>query len=246
MAQQYVVVHAFQDKYTKKYYGVGSMYESTDENRAFDLENGGYIVQDNTEMASMAKAQAKGEEYASQNAQNLAEAHKLAQQEIEPKTIINGKVVPVQQAQAAEASFGAMNTQTGVQDHHANYTEAVRAGQISEQAFQNAQQAMQRTNGQINQANVQSGQQALEQEMQQVQQQSSNQSQGMGAYTQDQYAQEAQAQGMNQQEAQEKAQQAAQGLGARAEFTNVAEAEADEAGLSAKKATARAKTKGNQ
>ncbi len=249
---QYVVVHAFQDKYTRKYYGVGSIYETTDEQRAFDLENGGYIVPDNTEAATAAKAMAKG----NANSQEMQQAFKQVQKEVEPKTVVNGKVVPLKAAQAAEAAFAIKNTQTGVQAHHANTSEAVAAGGLAQQKSQAAQMQESATQSSAQYAhNMQSGQQALEKELQAAPSSSPNeaanakaynsqamQGEAMGAYTSQQYQQE-QAQHMQQHS------QAAQAAAARAEQTNAADAQhaqAAEESKAAKTAQAKAKAKGNQ
>jgi hypothetical protein len=73
----------------------------------------------------------------------------------EAKTVVNGKVVPVSQAQAAEQQAAQQAQQTGVQAHHSNNSEAVQAGQTAAGATNvNAEQEALR----IKQANVQSGQ----------------------------------------------------------------------------------------
>lgn len=259
MAQQYVVVHAFQDKYTKQYYGVGSIYDATDENRAMDLENGGYIVPDNTEAANAAKAMAKGEQAAKANAQELQQAYQQIKKDVEPKTVVNGKVVPLKAAQAAEAAFSVKNTQTGVQAHHDNSTEAVPAGGLAQQKVQSQSQQQAQY-----QANAQSGQQALEKELQAAPSSSPNeaanaeaynsqamQGDSMGAYTSQQYQQEQQqAQGQSQQQSQQQRNQAAEAAAARAEKTNAADADhflAAEEGKAARAASkTNAKSKGNQ
>jgi hypothetical protein len=232
---QYVVVHAFQDKYTKQYYGVGSIYEATDENRAFDLENGGYIVPDNTEAANVAKANATGN---AQNSEEIKQVHAQIRQDAEPKTMVNGKIVSLSDAKMAQQALEAKtNQKTGIQEHHDNSTEAVQAGQVAKnqqqaQAQVKAQQQMQQTKQQATVANVQSGQQALEKEIQdaKLQAQYNNpqandsqamQGESMGAYTSQQYNQESSAQSQS------------QSANANAEETKT-------------KARAKAQTKGNQ
>lgn len=160
---RYVVTHSFQDKLTKKYYGVGSIYETQDESRAFELENGGYITPETTEAARVAKASA-------QNMQSNAQTQSDVQREIEPKTVVNGKVVPLKQSQEATAAFEAQNTQTGIQDHHNNSSEAVQSGQVAQQQT-NATQVQEAS---IRQANVQAGGENMQQHMNQAQEQGNN------------------------------------------------------------------------
>ncbi|HSW76107.1 MAG TPA: hypothetical protein VLG50_03640 [Candidatus Saccharimonadales bacterium] len=156
---EYVVTKSFQDRLTKQYYGVGSIYTTDDPIRASELENRGYIAPVNTETANVAKDHAA--------AQEAAKSGMAANQEAsERKTVVNGKVVPLKQAQAAEAAFNATVKQTGVQAHHANTTEAVQAGQVASQQTNAASQAAQQT---VKQANVQSAQAHMEQHMQTAQ-----------------------------------------------------------------------------
>lgn len=72
------------------------------------------------------------------------------------RTIVNGKVVPLSEAQAMEEQFNKQNTSTGIQQHHDNSSEAVQAGQVA----QNSPQQQEPT---FKQANVQSGQSHLSQ-----------------------------------------------------------------------------------
>lgn len=153
---QYVVTKNFQDRLTRKYYSIGSIYETSDDQRAFDLELGGYIAPVNTEMASLAKAEAEANKVDQANAQKVAEANQQAKQNAEAKTVVNGKVVSLKAAQMAEAQFNAKNTQTGVQNYHNNTTEAVQAGQVAQQQTQ-AQARTQATNQQSQQQAVQAG-----------------------------------------------------------------------------------------
>ncbi len=67
-----------------------------------------------------------------QKSEELAKAHQEAAKAVEPKTVVNGKVVSLKAAQAAEAYHSANATQTGIQEHHANNTEAVQAGQVAQ------------------------------------------------------------------------------------------------------------------
>jgi hypothetical protein len=93
----------------------------------------------------------------------------------EPKTIINGKVVPLSVAQAAEQQAMQQSQQTGIQQQHDNNSEAVQAGQQAQNATQQQAETFN-----IRQANVQSGQSHLDtnasQATQQQQQTQSKQS----------------------------------------------------------------------
>ncbi len=62
-----------------------------------------------------------------QLAQNIAKSN-------EAKTLVNGQEVTLQEAKSAEESFNKQNTQTGIQAHHDNSTEAVQAGQVAQNA----------------------------------------------------------------------------------------------------------------
>ena len=113
------------------------------------------------------------------NQANNQQVQQMIQQSTEAKTVVNGKVVPLKQVQVAEELFNQQNTQTGIQQHHDNSTEAVQSGQVAQQNVfgQNMQQAlseamtsMENAKSFMNQANVQSGQQHLESFMQQAQQ----------------------------------------------------------------------------
>src|SRR4249919_1425034 len=75
----------------------------------------------------------------------------------EAKTVVNGKVVSLQEALQAEKALNQQNKQTGVTEAHNNHTEAVQAGEVA----QNAQVQQEQTYS-IKQANVQSGQAELE------------------------------------------------------------------------------------
>lgn len=81
------------------------------------------------------------------------------QQNVHPeaKTVVNGKVVSLQDALEAEKAFNKQNTQTGATEAFNNHTEAVQAGEVA----QNAQVQQEQTYS-IKQANVQSGQAELE------------------------------------------------------------------------------------
>ena len=113
------------------------------------------------------------------NQANNQQVQQMIQQSTEAKTVVNGKVVPLKQVQVAEELFNQQNTQTGIQDHHDNSTEAVQSGQVAQNLFgQNMQQAlseamtsMESAKSLMNQANVQSGQSHLDSFMQQAQEQ---------------------------------------------------------------------------
>lgn len=189
--ERYVVTKSFMDRLTRKYYGVGSIYETSDMQRAEELMNGGYIAPENTEMASTAKAQAETFKAANQNAEAIAKAHQEAAKAAELKTVVNGKVVPLKDAQAAEASFNASVNQTGIQEAHNNATEPVQAGNVASQQGQSAQATSQNAaQANVRQANVQSGQAELEQHMNQAMNQQGGTS---NVYTAADYAAEQQA-----------------------------------------------------
>jgi hypothetical protein len=98
-----------------------------------------------------------------QNNQKINQAHSEAAKAAEPKTVLNGKVVSLQQAQAAEAAFNQTQNQTGIQAHHDNSTEAVDAGAVAKNQTGREASAAQMYNQQaIRQTNVQSGQQEVE------------------------------------------------------------------------------------
>jgi len=75
----------------------------------------------------------------------------------EAKTVVNGKVVSLQEALEAEKAMNQQAKQTGVTEAQNNHTEAVQAGEVA----QNAQVQQEQTHS-IKQANVQSGQAELE------------------------------------------------------------------------------------
>lgn len=173
--ERFIVTKSFQDRYTRKYYGVGSIFESSDADRIAELERGGYIAPENTDMAATAMQEGKVQEQAQANAKELASAYEQARQAIEPKTVVNGKVVPLKQAQSAEAMFEGSVKQTGIQQAHNNSTEPVQSGQVAQNSQQNAMaKGLSAENKaqnlqQLNVANVQSGQAELEQHMQNAQ-----------------------------------------------------------------------------
>lgn len=71
----------------------------------------------------------------------------------EAKTVVNGKVVPLSQAQQMEQQAAQQATQTGIQAQHDNNTQAVQAGQVASGAQPMEDEALR-----IKQGNVQSGQ----------------------------------------------------------------------------------------
>jgi hypothetical protein len=244
----YTVIHAFTDKTNGAQYEVGQTYEAQSEQRAKELEQGGYIAAQGSQQAQSAQMESKA---AQANAQGLAQAHEQAAKAIEPKTVVNGKVVSLKAAQAAEAYFEANNTTTGVQAHHDNTTEAVPAGQIAQQGQQamNQQQMNQATGAAVRQANVQSSQAHLEEALSRSTStaeagRAQMYNQGENEFTKSlQSAQNTNAQGTAQQSQQ---QQAAQAAAMRAEQTNPAAAEAEEAALNSKAAAKARAKKDNQ
>ena len=86
---------------------------------------------------------------------------KMNQQNVHPeaKTIVNGKVVKVEDALQAEQALNQQNKQTGITEAQNNHTEAVQAGEVA----QNAQGLQQNQEfGAVKQSDVQSGQAELE------------------------------------------------------------------------------------
>lgn len=176
-AVDYTVIRNFTDKTNNQSYKIGESYNAQDPQRVQELEGAGYIAATSSQFAADAKAQAKN---AQANAQKMAQTYSQIANNAEEKTVLNGKVVPLKVAQAAEAAFEETNTQSGVQAHHANASEAVPAGQIASQSQSTAEAGAAQTynaagqaqqQGQVKQANVQSGQAHLEQHMQEAQQQ---------------------------------------------------------------------------
>lgn len=167
---RYVVTMNFKDRYTGKYYGIGSIFETDNAERAAELERGGYIAPENTEAARFAMQQAELNQQAAQNAEEVSKAHSQIQTNAEAKTVVNGKIVSITQAQQAEAAANAAMKQTGIRDIHNNVTEPVEAGQVASQQQQQGQQqqgqATTASTGNVNYEqtvkHVQSGQQHLE------------------------------------------------------------------------------------
>jgi hypothetical protein len=150
----YVVTKAFQDKITGENYGIGQSYSASNEGRATELEKAGFIAAENSQGAQMAKQ-------SSSQTTNQTNSQSNNQAAAEPMTIINGKAVPVSQANQAMEAAEAAQSQTGVQAHHDNSTEAVQAGQTAQQSSAQTQQ----TQVNVRQANVQSGGEHLESHM---------------------------------------------------------------------------------
>lgn len=128
---KYEVVKNFQDKYTKEYYGIGFTYETEDTNRAEELERGGFIVLEGSEAAKMAttvEATTKDNE--------------------EAYTIVDGKKVSLNQAQAKQEAAETNTKATGVTKNHDNHSEAVEAGKTAQnqQNTQTKQAAKQQEN----------------------------------------------------------------------------------------------------
>lgn len=161
---KYVVLKNFKDKYTNQYYGMGFTYETEEAERAAELERGGYIAVEGSEMAQMVQSNqtSQAAQTNKQNGQAAEEAY----------TVINGKRVSLSQAQAAEAAKENSVTKTGVQQSHDNSSEPVKAGARAKQTKAQQQQQQQQT---VKTVNIQSGQQELEQHMQQAGQQAGQQ-----------------------------------------------------------------------
>lgn len=169
MNEQYTVIRSFQDKYTNQSYKVGESFSINDPQRAKELEGGGYIAGTNTVSAKDAMAQAQNTQA---NAQKMAQESNKTANSAEPKTVLNGKVVQLKFAQAAESAFDESNRTSGVQKHHDNTSESVPAGQIASRSQSTAESAeVQAAQQTIKQGNVQSSQAHLEQHLQQAQQQ---------------------------------------------------------------------------
>lgn len=106
------------------------------------------------------------ENQANNQANNQAFQEQL-QKNSEIKTVVNGQVVPLKEAQMAEQRAAQqVGKKTGIQAHHDNNTEAVEAGQMASGTSMN--QAKETLN--VKQVNVQSGQAHLDQHMNQAQQ----------------------------------------------------------------------------
>lgn len=226
----HIVSRNFTDKTDGKQYSVGQSFQSQDQGRVTELEQGGFIVNANSQAAEAAFNQGQANQTAKQQGQQMAEAYSQAAKAAEPKTVINGKVVPLKYAQAAEASLEESITQSGIREAHNNASEPVQAGAIAQDTTQahRAELMEQREQMQaVKAADIQSGQQELEQHMNQAQQ-------GMNQ------------QNMNQQN-QDQHQQQAQAAAHRAKETNPAEASADIAAQEAKAASeAKARAKKGQ
>jgi hypothetical protein len=127
-----------------------------------------------------------------QNTNKINQANSEAAAKAEPKTVINGKVVSLQQAQAMEQAFNESVSKTGIQAHHDNSTEAVNAGEVAKSASTAEAGAAQQYNQQaIKQTDVQSGQAHLQefegqahQAQQQAQQHAQNNTQAVNAAAQ--------------------------------------------------------------
>lgn len=172
---RYIVTKSFQDRYTREYYGVGESYETNDENRGFELENGGYIAQENTEMASMAMQQ-KTNQANQTNNQASSQGNQAAQKAAEPMTVLNGQVMSVKDAQRALEIAEMSATKTGIQSIHDNSTEPVQAGQEAQENKQDPQP----TQVNVRQANVQSAQGHMDQHVQSAQSEAQGQAHQAG------------------------------------------------------------------
>ena len=105
------------------------------------------------------------------NENNQANNQKVNQEAIkasEAKTVVNGKVVSIKQAQAALEAAEAAQTATGVQSYHSNHTEAVAAGQTGKTTPSSSDESARQAEVAIKQGNIQSGQSHLNEHMQQA------------------------------------------------------------------------------
>lgn len=155
----YTVLKNFQDKYTGQYYGMGFTYESEDAQRIAELERGGFIAPEGSEMA--------------QTSQTI-QANNQEKFEDEKYTIVDGKRVSLKQAQQAHEAVEANVKSTGVTQEHDNTSEPVQAGKTAQDAQNHqAAKAIQAKKAQNNQATVrtkQSGQGAMGKETHNAQQ----------------------------------------------------------------------------
>ena len=113
-------------------------------------------LQTNNENAEMGM-QNENLQQSQSNGQNQSNQQNQGNQTSLERTIVNGKVVPLSEAQAMEEQFNKQNTSTGIQQHHDNSSEAVQAGQVAQNQVSPQQEQT------IKQANVQSGQSHLSQ-----------------------------------------------------------------------------------
>ena len=88
-------------------------------------------LQTNSENAKMGM-QNENLQQSQSNGQNQSNQQNQGNQTSLERTIVNGKVVPLSEAQAMEEQFNKQNTSTGIQQHHDNSSEAVQAGQVAQ------------------------------------------------------------------------------------------------------------------
>lgn len=124
----YQVVKNFQDKYTKEYYGIGFTYETDDQERANDLERGGFIVPEGQEMVQVAENIQKNETVNQANVTNKASNKTAA--ENEAYTVVNGKRVTLKEAEAQAQAKEANVKKTGITQNENNSSEPVQAGKV--------------------------------------------------------------------------------------------------------------------
>lgn len=113
------------------------------------------------------------------NKQNQAKNQEPDQAVVEAsefKTVVNGKVVSINQAQAAMEAQEANVQQTGIQEAQNNSSEPVQAGQKGKRTASSSNESARQAEMKIKQVNVQSGQKELEQHMNQGSSQSQMQS----------------------------------------------------------------------
>lgn len=117
-----------------------------------------------------------------QQNQNQAQNQKVDQAVVEAaefKTVVNGKVVSINQAQAVLEAQEASVKQSGIQQAHDNSTEPVQAGQKAQgqRTASSSDESARQAEMYVKQVNVQSGQKELEQHMNQSGQQAQSEAQ---------------------------------------------------------------------
>lgn len=90
------------------------------------------------------------------NNQANNQANQQSNQDLQ-KTVVNGKVVSLKQAQQMQEQFEKQNNQTGIQAHHNNQSESVQAGETA----QNSNLVNSQVEMNVKQTEVQSGQSHL-------------------------------------------------------------------------------------
>jgi hypothetical protein len=150
--QNYIVIKHFQDRLTKEYYGIGATFTG-EEKRVQELINGGFIAQNGTPEAEAAMQQAQEEKQAQNNQANVEGTVD------EAKTVVNGKVVSLKQAQQ-QAKQDEERNLSGVTEKDNNATEPVAAGKKAKGKKSAQQQQQQEAQQQEAQQKQQQTQQA--------------------------------------------------------------------------------------